>query len=192
MIAMDARGDGYAFRFRGGRVCLDFAATLGGRHRTHVERLGTPAELGAWFRLAMSLDNDLPVTAADLRSALVLREAIYRLVHPATRERPKAADIKTLNASSTRPDFAPMLGSDARAVTLCSPDTVEAGLATVARDAVDLLSGESLPRVRECAFPDCSLLFLDASHTGRRQWCDMKTCGNRYKVRQFRKAHAAR
>jgi predicted RNA-binding Zn ribbon-like protein len=43
-------------------------------------------------------------------------------------------------------------------------------------------------RVRRCASPECVLLFLDVSKSGRRRWCDMGTCGNRAKV----SAHYAR
>ncbi len=177
------------FRFRGGRLCLDFAATLGGRYRGGVERLARPEDLGRWFRLAMSLDDDVPVPPQSLRRARELREVIYRLVHPKTRDRPDPGDVGVLNECAARHDFAPVLGTDARSVTLCSDRTVEAGLATVARDAVHLLSGQWLESVRECGHPDCSLLFVDLSRPGQRRWCDMKSCGNRVKARRYRSAH---
>jgi predicted RNA-binding Zn ribbon-like protein len=43
-------------------------------------------------------------------------------------------------------------------------------------------------RLGRCSNPDCVLLFLDVSKSGRRRWCDMTTCGNRAKVA----AHYAR
>jgi predicted RNA-binding Zn ribbon-like protein len=178
--------DKFDFRFRGGRLCLDFAATLGGRYRGGVERLRSADDLGRWFHLALSLERDVPATAQNVTAAYELREAIYRLVHPKTRERPALLDIDVVNAWAARPGLVSELGSDARSVTLRSDSTAEAGLATVARDAVDLLSGPWLVRVSECAFPDCSLLFVDTSRPGQRQWCDMKSCGNRFKVRQHR------
>ena len=42
--------------------------------------------------------------------------------------------------------------------------------------------------VRTCAGPACVLVFLDASRSGRRRWCDMAACGNRAKAA----AHYAR
>jgi predicted RNA-binding Zn ribbon-like protein len=179
--------DKFDFRFRGGRLCLDFAATLGGRYRGDpIERLRSADDLGRWFRLALSLERDVPTTAQRLEDAYELREAIYRLVHPKTRERPSIVDVDVVNAWAARPGLVSELSSDARSVTLRSDSTAEAGLATVARDAVDLLSGHWLGRVSECAFPDCSLMFVDTSRPGQRQWCDMKSCGNRFKVRQHR------
>ncbi|HUY50993.1 MAG TPA: ABATE domain-containing protein [Streptosporangiaceae bacterium] len=177
------------FRFRGGRLCLDFVATLAGRYRGGTERLGDPADLGRWLRLAMPLDSDAPAASDDLRQAVELREAIYRLVHPATRERPNRADIDIVNTWASRRGFGSQLGADARSMTLRAACPVEAGLATVARDAVDLLSGPWLDRVRECARADCSLLFADLSRPGQRRWCDMKSCGNRMKVRRHRLSH---
>lgn len=43
-------------------------------------------------------------------------------------------------------------------------------------------------RIRTCARPECVLMFLDTSKSGRRRWCDMTTCGNRAKAA----AHYAR
>ena len=181
--------DEFEFRFRGGRLGLDFAATLGGRYRGGIERLASPEDLGRWFRLAMSLDDDVPVSRQSLLRARELREAIYRLIHPATRDRPAQADIATVNACASRHDFAPELNADARSVALRSDRTVDAGLATVARDAIDLLAGPWLDSVRECGHPDCSLLFVDVSRPGQRRWCDMKSCGNRVKARRYRTTH---
>ncbi|MBB5801534.1 putative RNA-binding Zn ribbon-like protein [Saccharothrix ecbatanensis] len=39
-------------------------------------------------------------------------------------------------------------------------------------------------RLRKCANPDCVLHFQDTSRTGRRLWCSMTGCGNRFKARR--------
>jgi predicted RNA-binding Zn ribbon-like protein len=58
----------------------------------------------------------------------------------------------------------------------------------VARSAADLLISETtLAHLRECAAETCGWLFLDRSKNGSRRWCDMKVCGNRAKVRRFRR-----
>jgi len=177
------------FRFRGGRLSLNFAATLGGRHRGGVERLARPADLGRWVSLAMALDDEVAITDERLEQARELREAVYRLVHPATRDVPDRAAIGVVNEWASRHDFAPELGADARSVTLRSDRTIEAALATVARDAISLLAGPLLANVRECDHPDCSLLFVDVSRPGQRRWCDMNSCGNRAKARRYRSNH---
>jgi predicted RNA-binding Zn ribbon-like protein len=41
-------------------------------------------------------------------------------------------------------------------------------------------------RLRECANPDCDLIFYDETRNGQRRWCDMATCGNRLKQARHR------
>ncbi|WP_312639773.1 CGNR zinc finger domain-containing protein [Streptomyces sp. RLA2-12] len=56
----------------------------------------------------------------------------------------------------------------------------------MARDAVLLVGGPLLARVKECENPECSLLFLDDSQARRRRWCSMDRCGNLAKVAGYR------
>jgi predicted RNA-binding Zn ribbon-like protein len=51
--------------------------------------------------------------------------------------------------------------------------------------AADLLASERLALVRECDSDTCGWLFLDTSKNHSRRWCDMKTCGNRFKARSY-------
>ena len=46
--------------------------------------------------------------------------------------------------------------------------------------------GAHEPRVRRCADPNCTHVFLDSTKNGRRRWCDMRTCGNRAKAARHR------
>lgn len=189
---------GKSFRFRAGRMSLDFTATLEARYRKPVERLSAPAELVRWIEMAVPAVVAVPgahppVLPSErfLGGARELREAIWRLVHPATRDVPQAADIEIVNDWAGRPSFTPALEPDGRSVWMRSDDRAAAGLAMIARDAVDLLSGPWLTRVRECERPDCSVLFLDQSRPSQRRWCDMESCGNLMKARRHRRAYRA-
>lgn len=56
----------------------------------------------------------------------------------------------------------------------------------IARAAAELLTDpEQLARVRQCGARDCAWLFMDTSKNRSRQWCDMRTCGNREKARRY-------
>jgi predicted RNA-binding Zn ribbon-like protein len=55
-------------------------------------------------------------------------------------------------------------------------------VASLARDAVDLLGGPLAGRIGECSAEDCALLFLDTSRAGRRRWCSIATCSARAKM----------
>ena len=63
-------------------------------------------------------------------------------------------------------------------------EALDSMLWPVTIDAWDLLTTPLLERVRECPGDEtCGWLFLDTSRSGTRRWCDMRTCGNRAKVR---------
>ncbi|MCX5195262.1 ABATE domain-containing protein [Streptomyces sp. NBC_00249] len=185
-----------AFPFIGGRLCLNFAATLGKRHTSPVERLATPADLGRWFAEAGLVTGGEPdgggpsgaprVTAGQLASARALRESLYALLSAAREGRgPEPEDLLRVNAAAARPDLAPQLGPAPSAVTWSGGSTA-AALSTVARDAVLLAGGPLVGRVKECENPECSLLFLDDSQARRRRWCSMDRCGNRAKIAGYR------
>jgi predicted RNA-binding Zn ribbon-like protein len=195
--AKAAGGEGGTdFRFVGGRVCLDFVATLGKRHTGPVERLPGPAALARWFGEAGLLPPGAGVPqvgAGGLAQARVLREALYRLVRAAVDRRGyEPADVAVVNRIAALPDLAPQLvgadgaGGGPEVRRQQRGPTAGAALATVARDGVLLLGGPQAARVKECGNPVCSLLFVDDSQAGRRRWCSMDRCGNLAKVAGYR------
>lgn len=46
-------------------------------------------------------------------------------------------------------------------------------------------------RLAICGNPVCRLIFLDGSRNGSRRWCDDAGCGNRHRVRRFRRRGVA-
>ncbi|GGN57322.1 hypothetical protein GCM10011579_019440 [Streptomyces albiflavescens] len=185
-----------AFPFIGGRPCLNFVATLGKRHTgTPLERLPDPDALTRWIGeaglRAPADDARMPVTEGDLAYARTLREALYRLVRAAMDgDVPDPTDVAQVNEAAARPDLAPQLGDPdgGSRSPLCwkAEQPAPAALATVARDAILLVTGPLLARVKECENPGCSLLFLDDSQARRRRWCSMDRCGNLAKVAGYR------
>ena len=179
------------FHWKSGRLCLDFVATVGERWRRSFERLRNPEDLGRWLVEASLASAEPQVRRRELDHARVLREAIYRVAKLAGGGTPSPRDVDELNAWAAKPPLAPQLSADARSVTWTAEREVEAALATIARDAVDLLSGPLATRIRECAAADCALLFVDTSRPGHRRWCSMSTCGNRMKTAAYRRRQAA-
>ena len=45
-------------------------------------------------------------------------------------------------------------------------------------------------RLKACRSDTCQWAFVDQARNRSRQWCDMRVCGNRQKVRTFRSRHA--
>jgi predicted RNA-binding Zn ribbon-like protein len=178
------------FHFKGGRVSLDLVATVGERWRRSFERLRNGEDLARWLVEAGLLEEAPIVAQAELERARVLREAIYRVAKLAGRGEPDTGDVAEVNRWAARPDLAPQLDPDGHSGIAEAEYPVEAALATVARDAVDLVTGPYATRVRECAADDCALLFVDTSRPGRRRWCSMEGCGNRAKTASYRRRRA--
>jgi predicted RNA-binding Zn ribbon-like protein len=169
------------FRFRGGHVALDLAATLGGRLKDQPrELLATPADLDRWLVSSGLAQRPPGATGDDVQLARELREAIYAIASgkggPAERER--------LNEIAALPAARPQL--DASGHLALEGDAREL-LTTIAREAVELFGGPARTRIHACEGESCAILFLDLSRSGARRWCSMSGCGNRAKARAFRK-----
>jgi predicted RNA-binding Zn ribbon-like protein len=177
------------FHWKSRRVCLDFVATVGERWRRSFERLLGPEDLARWLVQSRMLQEPPHVTARQLESGRSPREAINRLARPGVE--PELEDRSELNWWAAHPPLAPQLTRRGEVVWV-SERPVEAAFATIARDAIDLLSGPLADRIRECAAPDCALLFVDSSRPGRRRWCAGEACGNRTRTKTYRQRRRER
>jgi predicted RNA-binding Zn ribbon-like protein len=65
-------------------------------------------------------------------------------------------------------------------------DRLDQARATIAGTFASFLADDRPDRVRICANPGCHEVFVDRSPTGRRRWCDMRTCGNQAKAAAHR------
>ncbi|MEY9890488.1 putative RNA-binding Zn ribbon-like protein [Catenulispora sp. MAP5-51] len=183
------------FRTGSGRLSLDFIRTLRWRGTEGaVEELATPEDLVAWIRLLGPFDADIAITApppATLRLARQTREAVYALLKAARATSPADCPPEArslLNKAASAPPPHPLLDEHG-ALTHTAADPVAALLSTIARDAVDLATSPLLPRVRDCAGPNCGAWFLDTSRPGTRRWCSMDRCGNQAKKSTWRTKH---
>ena len=171
------------FHWKSERLCLDFVATVGERWRRSFERLLAPNDLARWMVESGLLASPPKVSSRQLGVGRALREAIKRLARPGIE--PEPDDRNELNRWAARAPLAPQLGAQDKLVWVADRP-VEAVFATIARDAVDLLSGPLAARIRECEAPDCALLFVDTSRPGARRWCSSAACGNRVRTKAYR------
>ena len=185
----------------GGRLCLDFANTVGAHDTDHPrEHLTSYADLVAWSQHAgvlttaqaqplLRAGEDRPTAAAAvLARAIALREAIYRVFSAVAAGRAvEDADLGTLNGALAEALARSRIVATADGFAwgwTPSPDALDQMLWPVARSAAELLTEGELARVRECGGDGCGWLFLDLSRNHSRRWCDMQDCGNRAKARR--------
>jgi predicted RNA-binding Zn ribbon-like protein len=205
----------------GGRLCLDFTNTVGGRESREAgplvrhadyairsDKLKSYSDLVAWSRHADILTekeargllrlagNNSSAAKAVFKRGVRLREALYRIFKSIVEGwNPDAEDVDALNRELARAREHELL---ARTAEGFSWEWDEKGKALdsmiweVIRSASGLLVSGEVSRVRQCGGENCGWLFLDTSRNRSRQWCDMRDCGNLAKVRRFRERQQER
>jgi predicted RNA-binding Zn ribbon-like protein len=123
-----------------------------------------------------------PATSATRRLRSVLRGLFEAHLTGGT---PDPQLIADLNAAAAAVPTSPRLdgwGAQAQAGTRWHDDyNGHPGLAAIAGEAIRLLADrERLEKLRSCADPACSMLFL--AENKRRVWCAANVCGNRARV----------
>jgi predicted RNA-binding Zn ribbon-like protein len=179
------------FRIGDRRPCIALVATLGDRGMPEsLERIPDPETLTRWCVESGFLPGSPRISASELTSARQLREAIYRVAGAMRQsQKPSPEDIATINSWAARSTLVPELTSDGRSADWKSERTLSPVLATIARDAIDMLTRTPASRIKLCADPTCRGLFVDVSRPGKRRWCSMNFCGNRAKSRTFARRH---
>jgi predicted RNA-binding Zn ribbon-like protein len=183
-------GEWERFIFVAGRLCIDFTQTGGETgKRADWDRFHKPSDLADWLAESPLELHDIHVSPEEFSTALALREAIWQVAETIRQnEMPLAQYVDTINRVAARPNLSPQLELEELDQVWHSPATAEAALSTIARDAIDLFSGELRSRIRACENPSCGLMFVDVSRPGKRRWCLMKRCGNMAKTSTYRKS----
>ena len=201
-------GDVQALELLNERLCLDFTNTAGqhpskpaDEFLTSYQNLvqwsvfaGVVSQEGAQQLLTQAQQRPLDAESA-LNYAVAVRETIFRVLAAAADERdPDAADMAgynhILSRAMTHLRMAPNAAGLGWAWSV-EADDLEQMLWPVVWSAAELLTSPDLPHLRLCASDECDWLFLDTSKNHSRRWCDMKICGNREKIRRYRKKQSA-
>lgn len=192
------------YELSGGETCLDFTNTVSGsRHHNPKEYLRNYADLLEWSRQTgiltgeqqrrlQQLAESQPEQADEVyQRAVNLREALYRIFSAVVaEEKPLPEDTVIVNQELAAGSHRLQLeqGPHGFHWSWKDPaDRLDAMLGAIAHSAALLLNSSELSQVRECASEDCTWLFMDRTKNHSRLWCDMRTCGNKSKVRRFRK-----
>jgi len=194
----------HRFNLAGGHPLLDFLNTMGGHRLTAPrEDLTTPEDLVSWGLQSGWLDQErahpmlveIQLRPAEARAALArvraFREALFRVFLAVSEDTQPAPEGLEVFERETRRAWAErrLVRSVEQGWRWSAPESarLDSFIPGLALAASDLLTGPLRQRIRLCeatAMDGCGWLFLDTSKNGTRRWCEMRTCGNKYKARR--------
>ncbi len=177
-------------------AALEFINTheLGSGHP--VDRLAAPADAAAWFadHAVIHGSGAESWTPTDLARVRAVRAALREVIDGVVESRPPSPAAVELVNDALRAGPVPRLELDGRSVRVVhhhAASPVDDALAALVVPIIGELDGGHPDRFRTCASETCRWTFYDASPSGRRRWCDMKTCGNRAKAARHRERDRA-
>ena len=147
------------------------------------EWLSTPSDLEDWLR-EHGIPLDDAVTAAELRRAVDLREAL-RALAGANNGDPLPHDaVPTLNHALRAARIELELDASGRVAPAATARGVDGALGVVLGVVVEAMYDGSWSRLKACR--NCRWAFYDYSTNRSARWCSMVLCGNRSKTRAYR------
>ena len=158
------------------------------------EMLHSPDRLKALLVALGLLPAGARVTAADLRHAHEVREALRALALANNRGRGRSrAGGDALGVLERAAAGGLVVRFDERGTSILEP------AATGVRGAFAALVGivhtasadGTWPRLKACSRDVCGWLFYDRSRNRSARWCQMAVCGNRTKTRAYRARRAS-
>lgn len=154
------------------RLVQEFLNTTDHEHGR--ELLGTPAQVRAWFA-ERGLETGA-VGAASARRVRALRDDTHRLL---AGEGAGAALADAARRARLTVDLAsPRLVPEAPGL--------DGALGELVATIYDAMRDGSWARLKACR--NCGWAYWDASRNRSAAWCSMQLCGNRLKVRRYRRA----
>ena len=176
---------------------LDFLNTLHPGHgRTDEqhqrdEHLALPADAAIWFLEHELVHPEAGIQIGDAELARIkrVRSALREVVDAVVEARPVEPDaVHLVNAvlEARRPTRIELDGTALRIGHRHADTPIDDALALIAEAIVEELATGKPERMRVCANDRCRWAFYDSSPTGRRRWCDMRSCGNQAKAARYR------
>jgi len=152
------------------------------------ELIGTPDALRSWLAERHLIAPEAALTAKDLDLARQLREGL-REAMIAHHEDDSAEIPELADASAKIPVQVAFSGPQPYLIPTGTAGQRALGELLI---AVQQCSAEGTwTRLKLCADSTCAWAFYDASKNQCRNWCSMRTCGNRHKTRAYRSRQLA-
>lgn len=151
-----------------------------------AEHLSGPDELRAWLVERDLIAPSAPVTAADHRHAVEVREALRAvlLANAGLDLDPDAPPV--LDAAAMRARLGVRFGPEGDVRTEPGADGVDGALGRLLAIVAAAQEEGTWTRMKACLADDCQWAFYDRSRNRSAVWCSMAVCGNRTKTAAYR------
>jgi len=189
------------YAFIGNNLSLDFVNTVGYiSSENPTENLNSFSDLIEWSKQGKLISDDEAIvifTKAKknilesekvFRRVLRLRKSVYDIFRSViSGEEISDEDLTILNRElSLAMSKAEIFSREGELIWDWKNDGIERILFLITRIAAQLLTSSDLEKLKCCSGENCGWLYYDTSKNKRRQWCDMRDCGNLAKARRFR------
>lgn len=167
-------------------LVIDFVNTLDVEKGTDL--LATPGALGEWLRgRGLAPSPPRAPGESDLRAALALRETLREVMESHNGAPPADGAERVLEGTARRGELAVGFGAGGTVRLAPRAGGVDGALAALLVPVAHAIEDGTWQRVKACRAPDCRWAFYDRSRNRSGTWCDMAVCGNRTKVRSYRR-----
>lgn len=147
--------------------------------------IGSPAALAVWLTEQGWLEEGARVTAAEHKRAIGVRDAL-RTTLRAHHGHEEACAQDVLADASHRAKLQVLFDDHGRARLEPAAAGVDGAVGRLLTIAHEADREGRWGRLKVCPADDCQWAFYDQSRNRSATWCDMKVCGNRHKVAQYR------
>jgi predicted RNA-binding Zn ribbon-like protein len=149
--------------------------------------IGQPDTLRDWLADRDLIDERAELTAADVRQAQAVREALRKLLLANNGDALDPAAVDALNAAAKGAELQVRVAPDGSARLAPVRGGIDAAIGRLLAIVHTAMADGTWPRLKACALHDsCEWAFYDWSKNHSGTWCDMKVCGNRAKARAYR------
>lgn len=151
-----------------------------------IEELTDPESLHAILTRIGALDEGAPpLTFADLRRALAVREALRNLLHANVGLAPDPVALGLLDRTGAAGALSLRFRRDGAELT-AEGSTLSGALGRILAIVYSSMVSGTWRRLKACPRDVCGWVFYDRSRNSSSRWCAMSVCGNRTKTKRFR------
>ena len=151
------------------------------------EELGEPAALAAWLSDHDLLAEGAEASAADVRRATLLREALRELLLSNNDGRSfPAGAARVMDDTAARAGLRLRVDADGSARLEAEGKGVDGALGRLLVIVYRSMETNTWSRLKACREDTCKWAFYDHSKNRSGHWCSMEVCGSRHKARQYR------